>query len=184
MNPEKMRRLVKEPGDELGMRSDAACNETVDDSAQQLAAEIATHPFVKGMRPEHLRMLASKGVRMRFDRDEPVLKEANVANRFYLIQEGKMALQAPIEEITPILIQTVGAGDELGWSWMFPEYYFHFDACAIEPTKAVGFLGPALLQQCVQDHDFGYELTIRMAEVLTKQLMATREKLTDAYRKL
>jgi CRP-like cAMP-binding protein len=136
------------------------------------------------MRPEHLRMLAAQGVRVRFDRDKPVLKEANVANRFYLIQEGKVALEAPTEEGAPILIQTIGAGDELGWSWLFPEHYFHLDARALEPTRAVSFFGPALLQQCAQDHDFGYELAMRTAEVLAKQLMATREKLADTCRKL
>jgi hypothetical protein len=54
MNLETMRLLVKELGDELGMRSDAASSETVDDSAQRLVAEIRTHPFVKGIRPEQL----------------------------------------------------------------------------------------------------------------------------------
>jgi CRP/FNR family transcriptional regulator, cyclic AMP receptor protein len=155
----------------------------MDDLVQQLATEISTHPFVKGMRPEHLCMLASQGVRVRFDRDEPVLKDANVANRFYLIQEGKVALEIPMEESAPILIQTIGAGDELGWSWLFSEHYFHLDARAVEPTRAVAFFGPALLQQCIQDHDFGYELAMRTAGVLAKQLMAIRENLAGAGRR-
>jgi CRP-like cAMP-binding protein len=106
-----------------------------------------------------------------------------VANRFYLIQEGKVALEIPMEESAPVLIQTIGAGDELGWSWLFSEHYFHLDARAIELTRAVAFFGPALLQQCIQDHDFGYELAMRTAGVLAKQLMAIREKLAYAGRK-
>jgi CRP/FNR family transcriptional regulator, cyclic AMP receptor protein len=156
----------------------------MDDLVQQLATEISSHPFVRGMSPEHLCKLASQGLRVLFNQNERVLKDANVANRFYLIQEGKVALEIPMEESAPILIQTIGAGDELGWSWLFSEHYFHLDARAIEPTRAIAFYGPALLQQCVQDHDLGYELAMRTAEVLAKQLLATREKLADAYQKL
>jgi CRP-like cAMP-binding protein len=183
MNAGKIRASVREQSAEPGMRSVASADENVDDLVQQLTTEIATHPFVMGMRPEHLRMLAAQGMRVRFDRDELVLREASVANRFYLIQEGKVALEASTEESAPILIQTIGAGDELGWSWLFPEHYFHLDARAIEPTRAVALFGPALLEQCVRDHDFGYELAMRTAKVLTKHLMATREKLAEACRK-
>jgi CRP/FNR family transcriptional regulator, cyclic AMP receptor protein len=155
----------------------------MDDLVQELATEIGAHPFVTGMRPEHLRKLASQGVRARFDRDELILKDANVANRFYLIQEGKVALEIPMEESDPVLTQTIGAGDELGWSWLLPAHYFQLDARAIEPTRAVMFFGPALLQQCAQDHDFGYELAMRTAGVLAKQLVAIREKLADTDRR-
>jgi CRP/FNR family transcriptional regulator, cyclic AMP receptor protein len=184
LNIEKKQHLAKGSNVELGNRSGTASDENVDDVVQQLTIEIATHPFVKGMRPEHVRLLASQGVRAWFDRDESVLKEANMANRFYLIQEGKVALEAPIEESAPIVMQMIGAGDELGWSWLFPEHYFHLDARAIEPTRAVMFFGPALLQECARDHEFGYELAMRTANGLTKQLMATREKLAEIYRKL
>ena len=79
MNIDKIRLLVKELSAELGMRSDAGSDETVDDVVQQHATEIAPHPFVRGMRPEHLRMLAAQGVRARFEPDQMILKEANVA---------------------------------------------------------------------------------------------------------
>jgi len=158
-------------------------NDNVDDVVQNLEIEISTHPFVKGMRPEHLRMLALQGARAWFDPDQPLLKEAGFANRFYLIQEGKVALEVPMEESAPIFIEHVGAGDELGWSWLFPEHYFRLDARAIEPTRAVSFFGPALLEQCARDHDFGYELAMRTAGVLMKQLKVAREKLVDAYQK-
>ena len=157
-------------------------DEKTDKLNQQLATEIALHPFVSGMSSQHLYALASQGVRMWYDKDQWLLREDKPANRFYLIQEGEVTLEAMMEERAPVLIQTLGAGDELGWSWLFPEHYFHFDARAIGPTRTIGFYGPALLDLCAKDHEFGYDITMRTPQALTKQLMAVRQKLVDAYR--
>ena len=46
------------------------------------------------------------------------------------------------------LIETIGAGDLLGWSWMFPPYVWHFTARAIEPTTAIFFYGSILREYC------------------------------------
>ena len=65
----------------------------------------------------------------------------------------------------------------LGWSWLFPPYYWHFDARAVELTEAVFLHGAPLREECEADHDLGYELVKRMAEVMLKRLQATRRQL-------
>ena len=68
----------------------------------------------------------------------------------------------------------------LGWSWLFPPYYWHFDARALEPTTAIFFYGTRLREQCEQDHDFGYEIMKRMTQVVIQRLQATRKQLLKA----
>jgi hypothetical protein len=68
----------------------------------------------------------------------------------------------------------------LGWSWLFPPYYWHFNAIAEEPTETVFFYGSRLLQECDRNHDFGYELFKRMSQILISRLQATREKWIEA----
>lgn len=76
-------------------------------------------------------------------------------------------------------IQTLGPGDVLGWSWLFPPYYWHFDARALEPTEAVFFHGTPLREECESDHDLGYELVKRMSAVMMRRRQATRRSLLE-----
>jgi CRP/FNR family transcriptional regulator, cyclic AMP receptor protein len=78
-----------------------------------------------------------------------------------------------------IPIQTLGPGDDLGWSWLFPPYYLHLSARALEPTRTIFFHGTRLREQCEQDHDLGYQLMKRIAEVLIQRLRATQQRLME-----
>jgi hypothetical protein len=71
----------------------------------------------------------------------------------------------------------------LGWSWLFPPYYWHFDARVLEPTTAIFFQGTRLRIQCDEDHDFGYELIKRLASVAIRRLQAAREEMVALYQR-
>lgn len=114
-----------------------------------------------------------------FKGGEAIFFEGDVANRFYLVLEGSVALESRSRERDPIRIQTVGAGDVLGWSWLFSPYLWHFDAHAIDPVKVLFIYGSRLREHCEDDHDFGYELVKRMAEVMMRRLQATRWQLFE-----
>ena len=141
---------------------------------------LAEHPFLKGLKPAHLRVLADNAMRMRYKPNEVIFREGDPANRFYLIEEGKVILESPSHDDPAVSIQTMGPGDVLGWSWLFPPYYWHFDARVLEPATAIFFYGTRLREQCEGDHDLGYELMKRMAAVVIQRLQATRKQLLDA----
>ena len=65
----------------------------------------------------------------------------------------------------------------LGWSWLFPPYYWHFDARAVEDTEAVFIYGTPLREECESDPELGYEILKRVALVMMKRLQATRRQL-------
>ena len=144
-----------------------------------LVHEIAEHPFFKGMDEPYLRRLASSAMPVSFKEGEVIFREGDMANRFYLIREGKVALEASRRDENPVLVQQIGAGDVLGWSWLFPPYYWNFDARALEPTKAIFFYGTRLREQCDEDHSFGYELMKRSSEVVISRLQAERKRLLE-----
>ena len=127
----------------------------------------------------YIPVLADSAMQVTFKPGDFVLREGEPANRFYLIQKGKVALESNKLGFEPVLIQTIGDGDVLGWSWLFPPYHWHFDARAVEPTKAIFFYGTRLLQECEEDHELGYELMKRMANVMLQRLQATRRQLLD-----
>jgi CRP-like cAMP-binding protein len=112
----------------------------------------------------------------KFNAGELIFREGDPANRFYLLQKGKVALECLTDHGVQC-IQTVAGGDVLGWSWMFPPFFWHFDARALEPTEAIFFYGTPLRTECETDHEFGYELLKRMSLVMLSRLQATRRQL-------
>jgi CRP/FNR family cyclic AMP-dependent transcriptional regulator len=138
--------------------------------------EIAQHPFLRGLRQEHLEALAQCAMRLRFKAGHVIFHEGDPANRFYLLIKGKVALEADSDE-KRVRVQTIGAGDVLGWSWLFPPYYTHFDARALEPTEAMFFYGTRLREMCEENHELGYEILNRIALVVINRLVATERKL-------
>jgi hypothetical protein len=78
-------------------------------------------------------------------------------------------------------VHTAGAGDVLGWSWLFEPYRWHFDARAQRPTRALAFDGKCLRGKCEEDHDLGYEFFQRFTRLAIERLEETRLQLLDLY---
>lgn len=139
---------------------------------------ISRHPFLEGMSPHQYRLLTDCAMQVEFKADEIIFREGEPANRFYLIESGKVALESRADTGV-IRIQTIEAGDLMGWSWLFPPYFWRFDARALDRTEAIFFYAAPLRDECEVDHDLGYELVTRMARLAVRRLQATRWKLLD-----
>jgi CRP/FNR family transcriptional regulator, cyclic AMP receptor protein len=148
---------------------------------EPLAARIALHPFLAGMNPTQLASLTECAMAIHFKKGETILREGDVANRFYLIEGGNVVLESRDGFGEPALIETIGPGDLLGWSWMFPPYTWQFTARAIEPTTALFFYGTILREYCEKDHSLGYELFKRMSVVMLKRLQAARKQMLSVH---
>ncbi|MBU6390736.1 MAG: cyclic nucleotide-binding domain-containing protein [Planctomycetes bacterium] len=148
---------------------------------QSLEPYLAEHPFLKGLEPNHLKILAGCASNVQFDVGQFILREGEEANNFYIIRHGKVAIELFAAERGAITIQTIGAGEILGWSWLIPPYQWRFDARAIEITRAIALDGKCLRTKCEQDHNLGYELLKRFAHVIALRLEATRLQLSDVY---
>jgi len=142
---------------------------------------LAEHPFFAGLDKRHLEVLTGCASNVVFQEGHIIFREGEEANTFYLIREGKVALEIHAAGMGTITIQTLNSGDILGWSWLVPPYRWHFDARAIEATRAIAMDGECLRHKCEQDHDLGYELLKRFAEIITQRLQATRLQLLDVY---
>ena len=142
---------------------------------------LAEHAFFTGLEPRSLQVIAGCASHVRFAADHAIFHEGEEATQFYLIRHGKVALEtfAPGRGVVPI--ETLPAGEVLGWSWLFPPYRWHFSARALEVTRAIALDGVCLRKKCEQDHDLGYELMSRFAQTIIQRLQATRLQLLDVY---
>jgi CRP-like cAMP-binding protein len=140
---------------------------------------LAAQPFLRGMNERQLELLAEDSMLAEFNAGERIMNEGGPANRFYLILEGRVELESPKPDGEAVHIQTLGAGDVLGWSWLFPPYFWHLDARSLAPTKAIFFYGTHLRELCEENHDLGYELMKRVSEIVIKRLQAARRELME-----
>ncbi len=142
---------------------------------------LAEHPFFKGLEKPHLQLLVECASNVRFNAGEVIFREGEEANLFYLIRHGKVAVETFVPNRGPVIIQTLGEGELLGWSWLIAPYRWRFDARAVELTRAIALDGECLRGKCEEDHNFGYELVKRVAHVIEQRLQATRLQLLDVY---
>ena len=138
---------------------------------------IRKYAFFDGMRPEHLAKLAEGAKVGQFKEGAVLFREGEPANQFYLIESGRILLEVHEPAVGTTPVQTLSAGDVLGWSWLFPPFVWHFQARAVEPSKAIILNGAHLLVSAEHDHDFGYELMKRVAQVVIRRLQAARKQL-------
>jgi CRP/FNR family cyclic AMP-dependent transcriptional regulator len=142
---------------------------------------LTEHPFFQGLEQRHLQLLIGCASNVVFKADQPIIRQGEEANQFYLIRHGKLAIEIHTPSRGALTVQTLGEGEVLGWSWLLPPYQWRFDARAIEPMRAIALDGKCLRVKCEEDHDLGYELLKRFSQLVTQRLDATRLQLLDVY---
>jgi CRP/FNR family transcriptional regulator, cyclic AMP receptor protein len=144
---------------------------------ESMATRVTLHPFLAGMNDTQLALLTDCAIAAHFKPGQVILREGELANRFYLIESGKVVLESGEDFGESVIVESIGPGDLLGWSWMFPPYTWRFTARAVEPTEAIFFYGTILREYCERDPTLGYDLFKRMAPVMIKRMQAARGRM-------
>jgi len=141
------------------------------------ASALAAHPFLRGMAPAHLEALAEAARDVTFPAGHRIFAGGEHADRFWLIRAGHVALDLQVPGDGPVVIDTVGIGGLLGWSWLFTPYQWAFGAVCASPVEAFELDAAAVRSRCAADPALGYDLTTRLARVLARRLESTRIRL-------
>jgi CRP/FNR family transcriptional regulator, cyclic AMP receptor protein len=149
-----------------------------------LATRVALHPFLAGMSRTHLALLTDCAIAAHFKKGQTILRKGEFAKGFYLIESGEVVLESGEESGQPVVVDTIGPGNALGWSWMFPPYVWRFTARAVEHIDAIFFYGTTLREYCEKDHSLGYELLKRTTRVMLRRLQATRGRMLSILQEL
>jgi CRP/FNR family transcriptional regulator, cyclic AMP receptor protein len=148
---------------------------------QTLEPILREHEFFADLPPGYLELLAGCAFNVRFAAGSFLFREGGQADTFYLIRHGKVAIEVSAPGRAPIIVQTVGPGGVVGFSWLFGPHSWQFDARAVELTRAVALDGACLRAKCEQDTRLGFDLMQRFAQVAVQRLQATRLQMLDVY---
>jgi len=148
---------------------------------KRIEAVLSDVPFFAGLSASELELLAGCAKNVHFAQGDVLFREGDPANAFYVVRGGTVALETFAPARGGMTIETIDAGEVIGWSWLFAPYRWHFDARALSPVRATAFDGECLRGKCEQDPALGYDLMKRFAQVLIERLQWTRLRLLDVY---
>lgn len=148
---------------------------------QSLETVLAGVPGFASLDTEQVALVAGCARNVHFEAGAQVFREGDAADTFWVVRQGSVALEAFAPPHGSVAIDTIEAGELLGWSWLFPPYRWHFDARALTAVRATAFDGACLRAKCDEDPRLGYKLMALFAQVLIDRLQSTRFRLLDVY---
>jgi CRP-like cAMP-binding protein len=144
---------------------------------------VLAHPFFAGFEAELGPVVSGCARNHRFRPGQYLAHEGDPADEFFLIRQGKVALEILPPGQPPIVFSTEGEGDIVGTSWLLPPYRWWFDARAVELTRAIGIDARCIRDKCEADPRLGYAMMKRIAPLIVRRLDETRLQILDVYGK-
>ncbi len=148
---------------------------------KSLAPILSEHPVLQGLSPEQVAVIVGCASNVTFKPGEFMFRTGEPADQFFVIRRGRVSVETFAPHRGAITIETVSDGEVLGFSWLVPPYYSHFDARALNLTRAIALDAKCIRAKCDADPALGYELLKRFSQIMGLLLDATRLQLLDLY---
>ena len=145
------------------------------------ASVLADHAFLRGMPAELVALLADAAAPISLPAGHRLFEEGAPAENCWLLTAGQVALDLPMPGRPNLIVETLGGGGVIGFSWLSPPHEWQFGAETLEPTAAFELDGPAVQALCDDHPELGYQLALRMLAAAVRRLQATRIRLLDLY---
>ncbi|MEU0644968.1 Crp/Fnr family transcriptional regulator [Streptomyces umbrinus] len=116
-----------------------------------------------------------------FPQGARLFEEGGRADRFWIVRDGTAALDMHLPGRHPPVIETLGVGDLVGWSWLYEPYVWQLGAETVTPVHAYEFDAVAVRLMCLNDPEFGRAIEHWVGRVLAHRLNAARARLVDLY---
>jgi CRP-like cAMP-binding protein len=148
---------------------------------ENLGRIIDEHPFFKGIGAELRELLIGCAANERFEAGQFLTREGQKADKFFLVRAGDVAVEVDVPGRKAIVIETLGEGEVLGWSWVVEPFRTMFDARAQTLVRALSFDGKCLRAKMAKDPLLGYEVLRRFVPMMAHRLQTARLQMLDIY---
>ncbi|MGW6709916.1 cyclic nucleotide-binding domain-containing protein [Streptomyces sp. NPDC054956] len=110
-----------------------------------------------------------------------IFDEGARAESFWIVRSGTVTLEIPVPGRRPTPIESLGPGELVGWSWLFPPYVWQLGAEAMTPVRAYEFDATTVRMLMDADPAFGSAIGHWVGRVLALRLHQTRTRLLDQF---
>ncbi|WP_406346753.1 cyclic nucleotide-binding domain-containing protein [Streptomyces sp. NBC_00648] len=133
------------------------------------------------MEPEAREALLSHSRHVDFPAGTRIFRERQRADRFWIIEYGMVELDLHVPGRQAAVVDILGYGELLGWSWMVPPYAWHLGATATHPVRALEFDAEAVRELSAEDSAVGRAVSTAVAAVIASRLAAARTRILDLF---
>ncbi|MFE4588527.1 Crp/Fnr family transcriptional regulator [Streptomyces laurentii] len=110
-----------------------------------------------------------------------IFEEGGRADRFWTVLAGTVRLDLYVPGSRPVVVETIGPGQLLGWSWVCPPRRWHLGAEAGGAVRAREYDAAEVLERCARDPALDHALLTYVIGVVGHRLRSTRTRLLDLY---
>jgi CRP/FNR family cyclic AMP-dependent transcriptional regulator len=148
----------------------------------ELVNALQAIPWFQAMNTGHFNKMVSIAKIFKFEPGQVIFHEGDKEDFLYVVLEGRVAIEISIPARGRIRILTADPMEVVGWSSVTPVVRQRTaGARAVLPSRLVAFDADELRKMCDEDHDFGYIVMRRLANVVAGRLMTTRLQLLDMF---
>lgn len=142
----------------------------------------APRGFLDALPAVHRGWLLGFGHEVMFAAGTVLFEEGDAADRFWIIRSGSVALDVHIPGRGGVVVETLGDGELLGWSWLFEPYRWHLGASTRSAVHAYEFDAARVRAAMEDDPAAGLALFRCIGDqVIGRRLRAARTRLLDLY---
>jgi len=142
---------------------------------------IHAHRFFAGLDEEFLHLVVGCAKNVRFEAGQYLFREGGPADQFYLLREGRVALELTAPGRGAVSFLTVGEGEVVGVSWLLPPYRWTYDGRAVGLVRAISLDAKCLRDKCEANHALGYDVMKRVMPIVIQRLHTTQLQILDVY---
>ncbi|WP_059006737.1 Crp/Fnr family transcriptional regulator [Streptomyces specialis] len=108
-----------------------------------------------------------------------LFEEGRRADRFWVLGSGTVTLDLHRPGRRAAVVDSVGPGELLGWSWLFPPHTWELGGETLSPVRAMEFDALAVRALCDSDPVLGRAVYRHVARTVVRRLRASRARLLD-----
>ncbi|WP_320784600.1 cyclic nucleotide-binding domain-containing protein [Streptomyces sp. CRN 30] len=141
----------------------------------------STKTLAAALETGHRERLMRLAREVSFEAGTRLFEEGRRADRFWIVRTGTVTLDLRVPGRRAAVVDTLGHGELVGWSWHFPPCRWHLGGEAMSPVRAWEFDARAVRGMCAEDASFGRAMAVWVGDVIAHRLHATRVRLLDLF---
>jgi CRP-like cAMP-binding protein len=150
-------------------------------TSETIIQALESMEFTQDLDRKHLEILASISSQVTFSEGANLFREGDISELVYLIEEGEVILETQVPGHGQVAIHTIGPGQLLGWSSLFPPEKKTAGARALQPTRAIAINAAQLRELCDTNPELGCKMMWRVAQVISNRLRIARAQILDIF---
>jgi CRP/FNR family transcriptional regulator, cyclic AMP receptor protein len=137
--------------------------------------------ILRGLSKQQRQQLKSLGRIEHYEPDAVIFTEGTEARKFYLVEEGRVAVESQVARGMRFPISIVYPGQAFGWSALVPPYMYTATVMALSGTRVISIDQEALLAMIRADPALGFIIMQNVACIVASRLRTVELALAGLF---